>query len=452
MKKLLFCIAFLLGLLNISFAQSPNKYLSEPQVGKPCPNFVLNKIDFYKSKKVSLSDLKGKWVVLDFWSRFCSGCIASFPTINKEQEQFGDSVQFVMIAPDSSTGERQIYSNYQSKLNLSMPSAFDSEIGRAFNVGQLPHTIIIDPNGIVRAVTVSPEATKLIELMKGKNPKFSAASYANRKDNLERFSYDWKVPYLVNGNGGVDSDFLFRSLLTQWKPSNPTFRNGSMLQFQKYLANGGRFELISVSVDVLYQAAYSGRRVFGVDDTTLYGKFSPVPIFKIKDSSSLHHDGATGKNLYCYSLSVPVNKANESDMMQIMQSDLKNYFGYEVAVETQRMPYWRLTATEAARMKLKTKGGTFSINSPKPWQETNFRNSPIKELIRIIAWYSGIDATPAPLLDETGILSNIDIDLDWAKGDFDVCRKALQKNGLDLIQGEKEMKVIVVRDPKPTGN
>ncbi|HVZ96308.1 MAG TPA: redoxin domain-containing protein, partial [Chitinophagaceae bacterium] len=78
-------------------AQTDNNNLSEPEVGKPCPPFFLKRIDYYTKKTASLDDFEGKWLVLDFWAKNCSGCIASFPAIKKEQQELKDKLQFVMI-------------------------------------------------------------------------------------------------------------------------------------------------------------------------------------------------------------------------------------------------------------------------------------------------------------------------------------------------------------------
>lgn len=453
MKKAILNSLLSIFMLKGLYSQSVNSQLKEPEVGRLCPEFVLNKIDFYKNKKVSMSDLKGKWVVLDFWSKLCTGCIASFPKISQEQMEFGDSVQFIMITRDTITGERELYANYHNKLNLTMPSAFDNDLFRSFNVGQLPHIIIIDPHGIVRAITTSVPSSKIRELMNGENPIFRQASYANRKDQLGKFKHNYKAPFLIYGNGGVDSNFIFRSLLTQWEPNNPRFENESMLKSQEYAKSCGRFEIIGYSVAILYRAAYLGKTKVRRDDTCLYGKFFPNPVFEVEDSSLLRYDMATGKNVYCYSLSVPASKATEKHMMQVMQNDLKNYFGYEVMIENRKMPYWRLIATDYAKNRLVTKGGPALIsNNGKPMRETILKNSSMSLLIKLVENYSKVTIGGIPLLDETGITANIDLDLDWVWGDYEICRKALQKNGLDLVSGEKEMKCIVIRDPKPEDN
>lgn len=446
MNSLLRLSVLLLLFQGQALGQPLNSQLKEPEVGKPCPEFVLNKIDFYKSKTLRLSDLKGKWVVVDFWSKGCSGCVASLPKISREQMAFKDSVQFVMVGPEARPDDRELYKGYQQKLHLQMPSAFDDALFKSFNVGLLPHTIIIDPKGIVRAITTSADSLKLRQLMAGQSPVFKNADYADDKQKLTLFKYNSNSPYLVNNNGGIDSEFLFRSLLTKWNPGNPS--RFSPIKDNPWDIKRGVFELLSGSLIDLYMLAYYGKTKITREDSGSYGVFFSMPIFEIKNMDLLNTDRATGENLYCYSLKVPPEKATEKYIMQVMQSDLKNYFGYEVCIEAREMPYWRLIATDEGRNKLKTRGGETKAISITPWQKASFKNYPMKKLIALIEYYTDGTLNDEPLLDETGITTNVDIDLDWVKGDYTYIRKALQINGLDLVPGRRQMKCFVIREPK----
>jgi hypothetical protein len=53
-----------------------------------------------------------------------------------------------------------------------------------------------------------------------------------------------------------------------------------------------------------------------------------------------------------------------------------------------------------------------------------------------------------PFVDETGIIGNIDISMNYLMSDFDEANKALNYNGLYLVRGLKEMKVLVIRDSR----
>ena len=55
-------------------------------IGKPAPNFTLMDKN---NKQVSLSDFKGKYVLLDFWATWCRPCIAEIPNLKKIKKDFG---------------------------------------------------------------------------------------------------------------------------------------------------------------------------------------------------------------------------------------------------------------------------------------------------------------------------------------------------------------------------
>lgn len=430
--------------------------LYEPEIGRPFPQFVFDQIIFYKKKSASINDFKGKWLILDFWAKNCSSCISNFPVINDEQQKFSDSVQFLMVTyNDDEHQHKPLYTKYHDKLHLSMPCAFldSSVIYEHFNVGLLPHAIIIDPQGIVRVRTVKVSQEKLSALLEGKNPVFTTASYDDGKQNKNKFSYNPRLPFLEYGNGGIDSIFLYRSLLSKWSPNVPQASNEQLIHSDrenKVFNDKGRFEGLGLDLSILYRLAYFGRLSNYFDrDTNQLGKCWPNPILEIRDSSLFRYDYATGENIFCYSLIVPPDKATSDYMMTIMRNDLKNYFGFNVIIETRSMPYWKLVATDKAKIKLRSKGGpVICTDNGKPWQELSFRNFEMSRFIVSVETYSGVTYNGTPLIDETGIIDKIDIDVDWLKNDLNSVQEALKKNGLELVKSEKDMKCIILRDPK----
>ncbi|MDE6811335.1 MAG: TlpA family protein disulfide reductase, partial [Muribaculaceae bacterium] len=53
------------------------------------PDFTLPDM---AGKKVSLSDFRGKWVVLDFWGSWCGWCVKGFPALKKAYKEYGDRI------------------------------------------------------------------------------------------------------------------------------------------------------------------------------------------------------------------------------------------------------------------------------------------------------------------------------------------------------------------------
>src|SRR5882757_4034438 len=117
MKKL---ILMVLLLLYVSAIHAQTESLTVyPKVGKPCPDFILRNIRYFTKNQATLQDFHGKWLVLDFWNRYCGACVASFPKISALQKEFGEKVQFMMVGiEDPEKRIEPMYAKYRIKENL----------------------------------------------------------------------------------------------------------------------------------------------------------------------------------------------------------------------------------------------------------------------------------------------------------------------------------------------
>ncbi|WP_034044523.1 TlpA family protein disulfide reductase [Wocania ichthyoenteri] len=426
-----------------------NKEAVFPTVGKPMPDIVLTNIEYHRDKEISLEDLKGKFVILDFWTRFCKLCIYSFPKVDKLNKQFKNRVELMLVTGNKGKhydGTRDIYEKYRKRYDLEIPISYSVELFDKLGIQVVPHIIWIDEKGIVQAITGSRALTpENIESFLKAEP-LDVELNLNVTQFKEKFnSFDRKQPLLINGNGGEDDDFMYRSLLTRGK------RDIVPKSFGYFKPNNGSSKMacqvINVSLKELYKIAY-GDTVQNSPNRykthpNCYGEYWYEPILDIKDTALFFVDNKRMEHIYCYSLMVPDNRLSHTlDNQRIMQRDLKNYFGYDVSVETRKMPYWALKATEKGKKNLITKGG-MSAYKGNGLTYSKYINMSIKQIL-LLLW--GNNQSGPPFLDETGITENIDIELDTILTDFDALKKALEKHGLLLEQKTKAMKVIVIRD------
>jgi thiol-disulfide isomerase/thioredoxin len=420
-----------------------------PEVGNPMPNFTLNNIAHYKATKASLADFKGKWLFLDFWFIGCTSCIASFPKINGFQEKFKDKIQFIMIAAvDDKEGSWKktkstmaVFETLKKNKNLSIPCVYDSILYKNWEVYAMPRIIIINPDGIVKAITSGVDMTddKIQELIEGKTPKLKQSGF-ERSEFLAGIDNINPKPN--------DSLILSQSILMKWM--NET-QMAEPVDYQLNNADMTRkgYKASMVSKRDLYKIAYLGKMIWGQNDP-LYGIFYPEPLLEIHDKDSFVCDYNTGKGFYNYSLDVPPSKARRKDLMQIMQADLKSKFGYEVSIETRKMPVWKLISKPGGAEKLKSKSKFFTIRSPD--SSGRFISGIISTRLKMetflqtIIQYLKLDL---PLYDETGITDRIDISMETDMTNLGSVVKELQKNGLDLVKGTREFQVLVIRDEKP---
>ena len=124
------------------------------QPGKPAPDFTL-KTD--KGGEFSLSSLKGKYVLIDFWASWCKPCRASFPHLKELYKKYHDKgFEIVGITNDTKADMwlKAIEEDQTEWIHVvdefpiqRKPARVISQYGMDF----LPSTVLIDSNGIIIA-------------------------------------------------------------------------------------------------------------------------------------------------------------------------------------------------------------------------------------------------------------------------------------------------------------
>lgn len=118
------------------------------------PDFTLNDIN---GAPLSLSDLKGKWVILDFWGSWCPWCIKGFPALKEAYKQYDGKVEVLGIdCRDTQDVWKAAVKKYELPwLQVYCPN--DSDLPRKYGIQGFPTKFIIDPEGNVANVTVGED-------------------------------------------------------------------------------------------------------------------------------------------------------------------------------------------------------------------------------------------------------------------------------------------------------
>ncbi|MGJ5641480.1 TlpA family protein disulfide reductase [Formosa sp. S-31] len=128
--------------------QIPDKP-DDSYVGKPAVDFNLTDMD---GKKVSLSELKGKVVVLNFWFTLCKPCVKEMPELNELTEKYKNDkdVVFLGITFNNTEDVKKFMSDHEFNYRI-IPNA--AELVSGYNMSIFPHNAIIDKNGIIKYFT-----------------------------------------------------------------------------------------------------------------------------------------------------------------------------------------------------------------------------------------------------------------------------------------------------------
>ena len=127
--------------------------------GKPAPDFKLKAAD---GKDVSLADLKGSVVILDFWATWCGPCRASLPELDKiyaDHKADGLRAYAVNLREEKDTVQK-----FVDQTKLGIPVLFDGEGQTAdkYGVTGIPQTVVIGKDGNVKKVVVGSGTHDLV--------------------------------------------------------------------------------------------------------------------------------------------------------------------------------------------------------------------------------------------------------------------------------------------------
>jgi peroxiredoxin len=107
-------------------------------------------------REVSISDFKGKIVLLNFWATWCSPCRVEMPSMEKLHTRFKDSA-FAMVTINMQE-PAQLVKRFLKEHNLTFITLLDSkgEVASRFGIRAIPTTFILDKEGRTLGAALGP--------------------------------------------------------------------------------------------------------------------------------------------------------------------------------------------------------------------------------------------------------------------------------------------------------
>lgn len=125
--------------------------------GQVAPNFTLENL---QGEEVTLSDLRGKRVVLNFWATWCPPCEAEMPHMQKYYDSYSkqDNVEIIGVnltyAKEKISRVEQFLENYEITFPVLLEK--DESVAIQYEIITIPSTFMIDTDGKIQKKIEGP--------------------------------------------------------------------------------------------------------------------------------------------------------------------------------------------------------------------------------------------------------------------------------------------------------
>jgi len=395
MKKLLLVASVILT--NSVFAQTFMLQTDPPMLGKVCPEFSMSIITpkGAEEKNLALSELRGKIVIMEFWATYCAPCIPPLKHFDRLQTQFGDAVKFIAISAENQDKvDAFIAKNGNTNITYSMD--LEHKLNDMFYHHFIPHTVVIDQNGVVRAFCSPDEIDEFVikKLLNHEPLTFTM------KHEYQEAAYTESTGVLQNYNQPI---IVKKPENQTYKIELSNYKKGYVTEFIK--ESSTEYKFVNCPLILIYQI--------------LYDQKANRVLLEVSDKSKYSFEN---NNMYCLELNVP--HYTGKNIQEIGLQQLGALFSLKSKIEVRTQQVFSIQKSDLHEAIL-------SVDSAGVIQKA----LTIKDLMNYL------DNNPQlvnnlPVINQSGLSDNTIVDLDWFVNYSDSIESRLQTLGL---HGEVKM-------------
>lgn len=387
---------------------APATYAQELTIGQKLPEIEFETMIQPESPgklqaHVSVDKYKGKIILLDFWATWCGPCISAMKKYEDLSKKFPGKLQVIAITKEPVKRIQSFVKNRPTQLLIAIDTL--GSISQYFPYRTIPHVVLIDKSGTIRAITHSDEITESVINAVWND---QTISLTHKKDDT-KFDYD-------------DDYFKVDSLVVRTFNIQPGIVGiGTFSKTGKGIFENRRISMHNFSVEGFYRMAFQ-KSYFRM----------------ISELNKEQSDYADAKNKFCLDVIVP--KGEENTLYTFFQSKLIESFKVEAVLEKRKTSVYVVKRINDSLLlkPSQEKNDLYGASS-------NFFNGNGVSASAIADFMESFGLTGTPVVDETGLKGRYDINMEWEpekKGSF---REALAKIGLGFEKVEREIEVLILK-------
>lgn len=420
-------------MMGVSYMKAQEKGL---QVGMPVPDMAIGHSLNASQQLGTFNDYKGKLVILDFWHTTCASCLRGFPEMNRLQQKFGDKIKIFLITKNTDMEVNKLFERLKPSVELLTIVSQDSLWNKLFPHLSNPHHVWIGPDGVYRYATFDHNATEqnIEKFLKEGAVQLSTKQIGGFKDGG-----------MIDQANGVFQKFtekksvLLKGYYEYAIGSGLRISEDSISRLPNYIRASGFSPLELLKCANFDRIFGYNPGIYGIRDgsRTIIEVKTPEALLPPKDRGMT--DVWKANNFYGYELFVKPQSART--LYDVMRSDIETALPYQASVEMRAQQYLALIRT-GNDLPVKASGER-SIYFEN--RAVYFQSAPVSEIIKNLNDNARI--TALPIIDETAIKYNIDFSAplqDFYQ--FDALKKRLQSIGLDIVERNGKIPMLVVRD------
>jgi uncharacterized protein (TIGR03435 family) len=368
------------------------------EIGKKIPEYSFNEI-LNKDKKPFNLNNRNKPIIIEFWATWCSPCIPAMKDLENYQKKYGNEIEFITVSTDTKKNLNKYIENTQTSLRV----AFDTTHLKIFNYKYIPHTVLIDKNGIVKAITTPSKITEQVidDLIKG------------NKINIEE---------TITKVSNLNLDKEFKNNDYQYKLTS----ENKELSFKNEIKRNQNGEPISLDFR----------------NVSIYRLMTDI--YELSSAARIYNDEELpSNNKYCFNLEQKENY--DKDLLQNAKEILNEKLDIRAdLIEKEIDSAYVLVVIDKSKLPKKSKEEKYMHEFRGPYYSGKKLTS--HNLIEYLE-----NEVQKPIKDKTQLDFEFDLELDWSYEDGLSLNRELGKYGLKIKKSDKPEKVMLLKLSKNNG-